>query len=181
MNKRTSRQSHSAARQTKPAQSRVGILGQRLLPAAERAACLRATRRVIARATLGALDVGVVFVNDLEMQALNRAWRHKDTATDVLSFAAQEGEVVPGSEDVLGDLVISVDTSRRQARARGTALDVEIAVLVAHGLCHLAGLDHERGEAEARVQLLCEQSLLGAAQIDVAAALTARGGLSPSS
>lgn len=153
--------------------ARVSILGQRLL-GSERTACLRSVRRVLRAAKLDGLELGVTFVHDLEMRALNRAWRARDKATDVLSFAAQEGERVLGTELVLGDLVISVDTARRQARALGHTLDVELAVLVAHGLCHLAGLDHERGAVEARIQAACEQTLLACAGIDVTASLTSR-------
>ncbi len=147
------------------------VLGQRLLRDDKRGS-LKLARRVFRVANAGAVDVGLTFVHDLEMRALNRAWRRVDAPTDVLSFPA--GEPTPGAEDVLGDLVISVDTARRQARAQGHGLDVEIAVLVAHGICHLAGLDHERSVAEAQVQAACERSLLAAARVDVRAALTAR-------
>lgn len=125
-------------------------------------------------AQLGELEVGITFVHDLEMRALNRAWRAKDASTDVLSFAAQDGELLPGVEHVLGDIVISVDTARRQARELGHPLEVEVAVLVAHGLCHLAGLDHERDDASARRQAACEQTLLACAGVDVTASLTGR-------
>jgi probable rRNA maturation factor len=152
---------------------RLLVTGQRLLRA-EKKIALRAARRVFRAAQTADLDVGLTFVHDLEMRALNRAWRHKDAPTDVLSFAAQEGEPVAGAEHVMGDLVISVDTARRQARALGHELDEEIAVLVAHGLAHLAGLDHERGEDEANAQRACE-TLLACARYDVRLALTSRG------
>lgn len=156
-----------------PKGPRLDVLGQRLLRDDKRA-CLRLARRVFRAANTGDLDVALTFVHDIEMRALNRAWRQKDRPTDVLSFSAQEGEPMPGHEQVLGDLVISVDTARRQARELGHPLEVEVAVLVAHGLCHLAGLDHERGADSARVQAACEQALLAAAGIDVRAALIAR-------
>lgn len=155
---------------------RLDVLGQRLL-GAEKRACLRLARRVFRAAQTDGLSVGLTFVHDLEMRALNRAWRGKDAPTDVLSFSAQEGERMPGDELVLGDLVISVDTARRQARMLGHPLDVEIAVLVAHGICHLAGLDHERDEAGAMQQAACEQTLLAVARVPVSAALTGRAGL----
>jgi probable rRNA maturation factor len=169
MSKPTPRKTSKQPSKRKPAP--VSVLGPRVLPHLERRACLRALRRVVRAANLGELEVGVVFVNDLEMRALNRAWRKKDEPTDVLSFSSQEGEPMPGGEDVLGDLVISVDTARRQARALDHPLDLEIAVLVAHGLCHLGGLDHERGDDGARVQLACEQTLLAVAGYAPAASL----------
>lgn len=152
---------------------RLDVSGQRLLRDDKRA-CLKLARRVFKAANTGDLDVGITFVHDLEMRALNRAWRKMDKPTDVLSFSAQEGEVVPGGEKVLGDLVISVDTARRQARELGHSLDVEVAVLVAHGICHLAGLDHERNDGDARVQAACEQTLLACARVEVSASLTSR-------
>ncbi|HEY4222590.1 MAG TPA: rRNA maturation RNase YbeY [Myxococcota bacterium] len=154
---------------------RLLLLGQRLLRDDKRA-CLRLARRVVRAANIDELEVGLTFVHDLEMRALNRAWRHKDEPTDVLSFPAHDGtaEAVIGDGEALGDLVISVDTARRQARTLGHSLDTEIAVLVAHGLCHLAGLDHERGPGDAAVQIGCERTLLAIARVDVSAALSAR-------
>lgn len=152
---------------------RLLVSGQRLLRADKRAG-LRAARRVFRAAQPGPHDVGLVFVHDLEMRALNRAWRGKDAPTDVLSFATQEGEPMPGAEHLLGDVVISVDTARRQARALGHSLDEEIAVLLAHGVAHLAGMDHERSAPDADVQRACELTLLACARYDVRLALTGR-------
>ncbi len=122
----------------------------------------------------GSVDVSVTFVLDLEMQALNRRWRKKDQTTDVLSFSAVEGEFVVGDDRLLGDLVISVETAARQARAHGHDIDVEVGVLVAHGLLHLCGLDHERGEADAEKQLSVEMNVLAEAGLPVEAALCGR-------
>lgn len=149
-----------------PKRGQALVLGQRLLRA-DKKACVAVARRVFRAMQADALDVGLTFVHDLEMQALNRAWRQHDEPTDVLSFPLDE-------EGLLGDLVISVDTARRQARALGHDLDVEIAVLVAHGLVHLAGLDHDRGEDEQRMQRACEATLLACAKVDVAAGLIGR-------
>ena len=152
---------------------RLFISGRRLLRADQRAS-LRAARRVFRAARTGEHDVGLVFVHDLEMRALNRVWRGIDAPTDVLSFAAQEGDPLPGAEHTLGDLVVSVDTARRQARALGHRLDEEVAVLIAHGLAHLCGLDHERGADAAEVQRSAELTLLAGARFDVGLALSAR-------
>lgn len=150
------------------------LAGLERLGAAERADARRAIRRVVDAARLGPLHVGVTLVDDDEMRALNGRWRGKDAPTDVLSFAAHEGDAVAGVDDELGDLVISIDTARRQARALGHRLDVELAVLVAHGLLHLCGLDHARGDDDARVQAECEATLLDAAGYDVRAGLVGR-------
>ena len=86
-----------------------------------------------------------MLVSDREMRALNRRWRGHDRSTDVLSFPQDEGRGA-----LLGDVVISVDTARRQAVAQGTTLGREAERLLIHGLLHLLGYDHERSPAEAR-------------------------------
>jgi probable rRNA maturation factor len=86
------------------------------------------------------------------MRALNRRFRGFDRATDVLSFPAGNGDVPDDGEgtDYLGDIVISVDTARRQARRRGSTLPRELRVLALHGLLHLLGHDHETDQGEMR-------------------------------
>jgi probable rRNA maturation factor len=82
-------------------------------------------------------DVSVAFVDQAAMRRLNRRYRGKDQATDVLSFPAGE----PG---FLGDIVIAVGVARRQAAEAGHAFGTEARVLALHGLLHLLGYDHER-------------------------------------
>jgi probable rRNA maturation factor len=91
-------------------------------------------------------EVSVRLVGDPAIHALNRAYRKHDRPTDVLAFAQREGPAGGLHPAVLGDVVISVDTARRQAR-RG--LYRELVHLAAHGLCHLLGYDH-RDDAEER-------------------------------
>jgi probable rRNA maturation factor len=96
-------------------------------------------------------QVTVLLTSDVAIRRLNRQFRGKNKATDVLSFPALE--MVAG---VAGDLAISVETARRQAREQGHALGTEIKVLMLHGLLHLAGYDHEKdhGEMARRERLL---------------------------
>jgi probable rRNA maturation factor len=91
-------------------------------------------------------EVSVRLVGDAAIHALNRDYRRKDRPTDVLAFAQREGPAGGVHPAVLGDVVISVDTARRQAK-RG--LYRELLHLAAHGLCHLLGYDH-RDDAEER-------------------------------
>jgi rRNA maturation RNase YbeY len=109
----------------------------------------RVGRRLLRRLDLGETELSILLVNDREMRALNRRYRGMDRTTDVLAFAQQEG---PGGtpEGLLGDVVISVDTAKRQARALGWSLGAEADRLLIHGLLHLLGYDHERSSAEAR-------------------------------
>jgi probable rRNA maturation factor len=83
-------------------------------------------------------QVTVLLTTDRKIRQLNRDFRGKDKATDVLSFPAE-----PGPEKLAGDLAISVPTARKQAVAQGNALAIEIKILILHGLLHLAGYDHE--------------------------------------
>jgi len=88
--------------------------------------------------------VSVLLTSDEKIKTLNRDFRRKNKATDVLSFPA--AEVSRG--EVAGDLAISVDTARKQAREQGHPLGIEIKVLILHGLLHLAGYDHETDNGE---------------------------------
>jgi rRNA maturation RNase YbeY len=119
---------------------------------------VRSARRLLRGLGLGAAELSIVLVSDPEMQALNRRWRRRDRPTDVLSFAQREG---PGGapDGVLGDVVISVDTARRQAAARRTTIGHEADRLLIHGLLHLLGYDHERSTAEARRMQRRERAL----------------------
>jgi len=82
-------------------------------------------------------EVSVLLTEDEAIRTLNRTYRRKDKATDVLSFPAAE------AGGIAGDLVISLETALRQAEERGHSLETEIRVLLLHGLLHLAGYDHE--------------------------------------
>src|SRR5438105_4264797 len=85
-------------------------------------------------------ELSLVFCDDPFIHVLNRDYRGKDAPTDVLSFA-QDG---PGG--LLGDVVISVPTARRQAEARGASVPDEIEWLFLHGCLHLLGYDDETDE-----------------------------------
>ena len=95
-------------------------------------------------------DVSVAIVSDRRMRALNRQFRGKDTATDVLSFPATR---TPGVTPFLGDVVIASGVATRQARAAGHSVQTEIRVLALHGLLHLLGYDHDKDDGKmARVE-----------------------------
>jgi probable rRNA maturation factor len=101
-------------------------------------------------------EVGVVFADDAYIRELNRDYRGIDAATDVLSFALDEGEepAVQGgpAEALLGDIVISLETAERQAAEFGHGLEREMAYLTVHGMLHLVGYDHEEESAKAEMR-----------------------------
>ena len=113
-------------------------------------------RRVAPPRARGA--VTVVLVSDSRMRALNRTYRGKDYATDVLSFAqlAPSPDLgVPSPQSpvpagFLGDIVIARGVAKRQARAAGHAELDELRLLALHGLLHLLGYDHERDNGRMR-------------------------------
>ena len=94
---------------------------------------------VAPRRARGALAIAIV--SDARVRALNRRYRRKDRATDILSFPAD----APG---VLGDVVIASGVAARQARRAGHSLGTELRVLALHGLLHLLGYDHERDDGQ---------------------------------
>lgn len=91
-------------------------------------------------------EVSIVLADDRYIQELNREYRGKDTPTDVLSFALNEGdepEIIAGpAEQLLGDIIISLETAKRQAEEYEHSLEREIAFLTVHGMMHLLGYDH---------------------------------------
>jgi probable rRNA maturation factor len=91
-------------------------------------------------------SVGVRFAGDRTVRRLNRDFRDRDKATDVLSFPGEES---PEGRH-LGDIVISIPTAERQAEERGATLEEEVKLLLLHGVLHCLGYDHEtdRGEME---------------------------------
>ncbi|MFP6664427.1 MAG: rRNA maturation RNase YbeY [Deltaproteobacteria bacterium] len=104
-------------------------------------------------------ELSIVLTDDAEIHVLNRDYRDRDRPTDVLSFAQREGE---GAIDdaLLGDVILSVPTAERQARERGHTLAAELLELLAHGLLHLLGYDHEVSAAEERRHLGRQRELL---------------------
>jgi probable rRNA maturation factor len=86
-------------------------------------------------------ELSLVFVDDAEMQRLNRQYRGRDCPTDVLSFPQENSGT--DAESLLGDVVVSVDTAVRQAQEAGHALARELALLTVHGTLHLLGLQDE--------------------------------------
>ena len=94
--------------------------------------------------------VSVALVSDARVRALNRQYRRKDYATDVLSFPANPESRIPNPDAFLGDIVIARGVARRQARDAGHAESSELRVLALHGLLHLLGYDHERDRGRMR-------------------------------
>jgi probable rRNA maturation factor len=112
-------------------------------------------------------ELSILLTDDAYIRVLNRDHRGKDRPTDVLAFPqedAEEGtEVAPGAPDqLLGDVVISLDTAERQARSRRRPLIDEVSFLLAHGILHLVGYDHQDDAEEARMNAMTKRLLRAA-------------------
>jgi len=107
-------------------------------------------------------EVSILITTDLRIRKLNRQFRGKNKATDVLSFpAGDDTPSIPGQPLYVGDVAISLDTARRRAAEDGRSLAFELSRYLAHGILHLLGYDHERSEREARAMAKREAELLG--------------------
>jgi len=95
-------------------------------------------------------EISILLVDDRRIAALNRRFLGREGPTNVMAFPMQEGRFAGLSPNLLGDVVISVDTAHREARAAGLAVDERLTQLLVHGLLHLHGYDHEHDAAEAR-------------------------------
>ena len=111
-----------------------------------RAFAERALRAVGAKPARGAT---VAFVSDRRMRELNRQFRGRDYATDVLSFPAEPDEFEGDeAEGYIGDVVVSLERAAAQAAEHGLTFENEVEQLILHGLLHLSGYDHETDEGQ---------------------------------
>jgi len=99
-------------------------------------------------------------VDDIQIREINKHYLHRHRPTDVIAFSQIEGEATPLHAYLLGDIVISVETAQRQAQEASTTLTHEIAHLLAHGILHLLGYDHEGSSRKAQEMRVKEGKLL---------------------
>ena len=101
------------------------------------------------------LCASLVFADDAQVHELNREWREKDKATNVLSFPMLSREALlalspAGPPELLGDVILSLETCAQEAAEKGLTLQAHATHLIVHGMLHLAGHDHELSPADAR-------------------------------
>jgi probable rRNA maturation factor len=107
----------------------------------------------------------VTLTSNAHIQEYNRRYRQVDAPTDVLAFAAKEKptdqrfQAPPGTEDWLGDIVISLERARTQAREAGHSLEHEVRMLAVHGFLHLLGYDHAVPRDERQMTELTQRIL----------------------
>ncbi len=126
-------------------------------PGANREVMRRRGTKMLNHLELRGVELSIALVDEQTIRQLNRDYRQVDRPTDVLAFAMNEGitePLAPGTVELLGDVVISVPTARRQAARAGRPLLAELTTLLAHGLLHLLGYDHAERKAARQMKTL---------------------------
>ncbi|MCK5687917.1 rRNA maturation RNase YbeY [Myxococcota bacterium] len=124
------------------------------IPAIPVAQLRKIARKILEIRELSHAELSLLLTDDEEIRGLNLQWRGKDKATDVLSFAQDEGDMPFAIEGLpqlfLGDIVISTQTALRQAEDYQATLEEELRRLLVHGILHLLGYEHVHGGRQAR-------------------------------
>jgi probable rRNA maturation factor len=102
-------------------------------------------------------QVNLIFCDDKTIHRLNRDFRKKDKVTDVLTFTYYKGKTE--EDDLLGEVILSIPQTKRQAKEYGVSFESELYKLCIHGLIHLRGYDHEEDE-DYRVMKLLEDKVM---------------------
>ena len=118
-------------------------------------------RRWVQAALLGPAELNVRFVDAEEGRALNLQYREKDYATNVLTFAYNEGEELADDEPVVADIILCTDVLQREADEQGKTLEEHAAHLTVHGVLHAQGYDHLHDEEAEEMEQL-ERDILEA-------------------
>jgi probable rRNA maturation factor len=121
-------------------------------PGLSRADVVRRARLMLVAVQMADAELSILLTGDDQIQNLNRVYRKKNRPTDVLAFAQREGSHAEHAGRLLGDVVVSIPTARRQAEAAGRDLSSELTMLLAHGLLHLLGWDHETARKDRRMR-----------------------------
>jgi probable rRNA maturation factor len=116
-------------------------------------------QRILTELGLLEAELSLLFVSDLQIQALNRRYLRRDKPTNVLAFPMRDGEFPTLHPHLLGDLVISVETANRQSNRFGLDEMEMVILLIVHGVLHLIGYEHEGTKKGAREMTLKQKEL----------------------
>jgi probable rRNA maturation factor len=126
-------------------------------PSLDRRGVRARAERMLEELGVSERELSILLTDDAHIEALNRKHRRKAKPTDVLAFPMDSDQGPHGSSRLLGDVVVSLDTALRQARARRRPLIDEVTHLLAHGLLHLLGYDHRTDAEERRMNALVDR------------------------
>lgn len=118
-----------------------------------------AVQKILTELGLLEAELSLLFVNDLQIQTLNRRYLHRDKPTNVLAFPMRKGEFPTLHPHLLGDLVISVETARRQSNRFGLNEMEMVILLMVHGVLHLIGYEHEGTKKGGREMAIKQKEL----------------------
>jgi probable rRNA maturation factor len=121
---------------------------------------VRFAKRALATLGLRGCELSICLATDRYVRSLNRRWRRRNAPTDVLSFPAGPSPIRSSGGNLLGDVVVSLDTARARAGRGKEGLERELERYLAHGLLHLLGYDHHRRAGAVEMASL-ELRLLG--------------------
>lgn len=118
-----------------------------------------------AKTILNALDcpdgeLSIVIVDDPEMAKLNKKFLDRPGPTNVIAFSMREGPFGEVNPNLLGDVIISVETAAREAKDAGISIELRFDQLLIHGTLHLFGFDHEKTPEQAKAMRVKEKELL---------------------
>ncbi len=139
---------------------RVSIARGAAAPGLTGATLKKRAERMLAALDLGGVEISIALVDDAAIRVLNKQWRKKNEATDVLSFPMMAFPMMDDASaatppstglTLIGDVIVSTQTAVRQAAARKISPADEVTVLLAHGVLHLLGFDHGSDEEESEM------------------------------
>jgi probable rRNA maturation factor len=116
-------------------------------------------QRILANLGLPEAELSLLLVDDRQIQELNHRFLGRDKPTNVLAFSMREGEYSSLHPHLLGDLVISIETAKRQSKQSGLNEMEMLTLLLIHGILHLLGYEHEGRKKEAREMAIKQKEL----------------------
>ncbi len=119
-----------------------------------RASIRRDVRKALALLGLAGRELSLLLIDDAGIREINRDWLHRDRPTNVIAFSLTEGEFGGLNPGLLGDVAVSVDAARLEARDAGIPFEDALFYLVLHGVLHLAGYEHEGPGNKARARIM---------------------------
>jgi probable rRNA maturation factor len=120
-------------------------------------------QKILANLGLLEAELSLLLVNDVKIRELNRRYLRRDKPTNVLAFPMREGEFSSLHPHLLGDLVISVETAKRQSRRSGFDHMQMVTLLMIHGILHLIGYEHVGSRKGAREMAIKQKELFQSA------------------
>ena len=120
----------------------------------------RVAQKILADLALPDAELSILFVNDVQIQELNRRYLRRDKPTNVIAFPMRKGEYATLHPHILGDLAISVEMAKRQSNRFGLNPMQMVTLLMIHGILHLVGYEHEGTRKGAREMALKQKELL---------------------